>query len=112
VEPYVEHTTSVTDQYRDNFPVAAPAYVPQSGRDMLAKNVTSGEVVVPAGAFFVLGDNRDISLDSRYWGFVPTADVIGRPLLVYWSYDSQGAKTRWNRTFHMLGSTPPQEVAP
>jgi signal peptidase I len=43
---------------------------------------------VPAGELFVLGDNRDDSADSRYWGTVPMADVVGEPLLVYWSYDA------------------------
>jgi len=111
VEPYVQHQKS-TDLYRDNFPAGPTAHVPQSGLDMLAHNVVDGEVIVPAGFLFVLGDNRDISLDSRYWGFVPRADVVGRPLLVYWSYDSQRSETRWNRTLHMLASAPPEEVAP
>ena len=45
-----------------------------------------GPLIVPAGSYFVLGDNRDNSLDSRYWGFVPDSLVRGRPLIVYWSY--------------------------
>jgi len=112
VEPYVSHQTSYVDAYRDNFPAGPPAHVPQSGLDMLAHNVVGGEIIVPAGALFVLGDNRDISLDSRYWGFVPRADVVGRPLLVYWSYDARHSETRWNRTLHMLTTAPPAEVEP
>ncbi len=44
-----------------------------------------GEVTVPAGQYFVLGDNRNDSEDSRYWGFVPGSEIVGRPLLVYFS---------------------------
>ena len=44
-----------------------------------------GELTVPAGMYFVLGDNRNNSEDSRYWGFVPRSMVVGRPLLVYFA---------------------------
>jgi signal peptidase I len=47
--------------------------------------VEDGELIVPAGNYFVLGDNRDQSLDSRFWGFVPRENIIGRPLLIYYS---------------------------
>jgi len=47
-----------------------------------------GPVTVPEGQFFVMGDNRDNSLDSREWGFVPRVNVIGRALLIYWSFDA------------------------
>jgi len=116
-EPYVQHNTPTIDAYRDNFPGDPPSLVPASGRDMLEHHMANGEVIVPAGSLFVLGDNRDDSLDSRYWGFVPREDVVGRPLLVYWSYDRQPddtrlgempahffSRTRWNRTLHWLGS--------
>ena len=51
-------------------------------------HVVNGEVVVPPGFYFAMGDNRDSSLDSRYWGFVPRENIIGKPLIIYWSYDA------------------------
>ena len=66
-----------------------------------------GPVVVPAESLFVMGDNRDGSYDGRYWGFLPRANVRGRPLLVYFSYDQESWKSfpfltdvRWDRLFH------------
>jgi signal peptidase I len=61
-----------------------------------------GELVVPDGRYFALGDNRGNSADSRAWGFVPRANIIGRPLLVYWSWDARKSsfgQPRWNRIF-------------
>jgi signal peptidase I len=69
---------------------------------MLKNNVRDGELVVPTGRYFVLGDNRDSSLDSRYWGFVSGQEMIGRPILIYGSFDKQPASifnTRWSRLF-------------
>ncbi len=80
-----------------------------------------GPQVVPAGQLLVLGDNRDNSRDSRFWGFLPEDQVKGRALLVYWSYEASReeyrntsvlawfrdtltafGKTRWSRFFHMI----------
>ena len=45
-----------------------------------------GDVVVPPNSYFAMGDNRDVSKDSRYWGFIPRKNVIGRPMFIYWSF--------------------------
>ncbi len=56
-----------------------------------------GPVTVPEGSLFVMGDNRDESYDSRYWGFVPMKDVLGKALLIYWSWNSEDHNVRWKR---------------
>jgi signal peptidase I len=126
-EPYVYHKTEYMDSYRDNFPSEPNAHVAESAVDMLERHVVNGEVVVPPNSYFAMGDNRDSSLDSRYWGFVPRENIIGKPLIIYWSYDaptealaSPGlgldhlrdltlhffTKTRWGRTFMLIHSYP------
>jgi signal peptidase I len=125
-EPYVIHKNPYPDSFRDNFPSSEPnVTLLDRGRDMLANNVVNGEVVVPPHSFFAMGDNRDNSLDSRYWGFVPRENIIGKPLIIYWSYNASTeslasssvdtlahhfvdlgehffTKTRWNRTFRLI----------
>jgi signal peptidase I len=61
-----------------------------------------GPATVPKGTLFVLGDNRDRSLDSRFWGYVPLRDVRGKAFIIYWSWDSQGTAVRWGRLGHLI----------
>jgi signal peptidase I len=127
-EPYVQHVARKHDVFRDEFPrldVSAPGL--EGGWWLqMKKLVEDGELIVPEGDYFVLGDNRDDSDDSRYWGFVPRENIVGRPLLIYWSVRSveddlpvsstPGDKlyhfayalshlfqvTRWDRTFRVV----------
>jgi signal peptidase I len=92
-ETYTLFKARSADPYRDDFP----------NTDYFSENVDrhwwiqmkglihNGELVVPEGQYFVLGDNRDESLDSRYWGFVPAENIVGRPLLIYWSVNRDEA---------------------
>jgi signal peptidase I len=102
-EPYAKYTEPVEPGPRDNF----------------------GPVTVPADHVFVMGDNRDHSFDSRFWGFVPYEDIKGKAFIIYWSYEAgredyetTGAgetikglgsvfvhfftRTRWDRMFHQI----------
>lgn len=96
-EPYVEHVTDYVDSYRDNFPLQPNSNIYPGAVAMLRDTVRNGEIVVPQNQYFVLGDNRDQSLDSRYLGFVPASDVAGRIILVVYSREpkAQGRTMQW-----------------
>jgi signal peptidase I len=128
-EPYAQFQFSNMLPLRDNFPPQASELAtlpaawgldPAWAREM-PHFIEKGGLRVPSGYLFVMGDNRDNSLDSRFWGFVPIENVVGEPLFVYWSYDAPTqdwtpdnlgdfaraklsmawnflSKTRWSRT--------------
>jgi signal peptidase I len=122
-EPYKYNKTDYVDAYRDNFPGEPNVSVDRRAIDMLQNHTVNGEVIVPPNSYFAMGDNRDSSLDSRYWGFVPRENIIGKPLIIYWSYDAPTdqlsdasigwdhildvgrnffSKTRWRRSFMLI----------
>ena len=107
-EQYARNKTTIIDYFRDNFPRAPNVRIFAPAEAMLKNNFREGDIVVPEGKYFVLGDNRDYSLDSRYWGFLDRSDIIGRPALLYASFDTTDGRpaniftTRWNRLLHRL----------
>jgi signal peptidase I len=118
--------------YRDDFPADLEGIEQQASMNNasgwaleLPTHVKNGELIVPPGTVFAMGDNRTESLDGRYWGFVPVQNIMGRPMFVYWSFKtpadeedktSMGDRiaftfhvlihifdgTRWSRTLHVI----------
>jgi len=114
--------------YIDDFPSVSPSEangVTEEWAVDLPNHIQGNDLVVPPGMYFMMGDHRHDSNDGRYWGFVPQANIVGRPLFNYWSFntpDDQMNKTglgdrigwmghvvlhfftdtRWKRTFHMV----------
>jgi signal peptidase I len=128
-EPYVHyfrpHDSSPDAIFRDDFPHLDHTVTGLNGDWYLQmrKLVDDNQLIVPEGNYFVMGDNRDDSSDSRYWGFVPKENIVGRPLVIYWSMRAQEAGnasasdkltrfiyamghlmqiTRWDRTLRLV----------
>jgi signal peptidase I len=118
--------------YRDDFP-SDLAGIEQAASNNnaalwaveLPSHIVNGDLVVPPGTVFAMGDNRTKSLDGRFWGFVPRENIVGRPMFVYWSFETPADQidktslgdriafmghilihifdeTRWKRTFHVV----------
>jgi signal peptidase I len=128
-EPYAAPTTAANYRdYEDEFPSVPMTTDMGSTAEWsveLPSHVVNGELVVPQGMYFMMGDNRHKSLDSRFWGFVPRANIVGRPILNYWSFRAREgdlepsgpaaqiewmahvmlhffSDTRWSRTLHLI----------
>jgi signal peptidase I len=114
-QPLPEHVITALDQGNDR-PVKIVDNPPRKPGELYDVYYTGDrgddgmdftDVTVPPDSYFVMGDNRNNSLDSRFWGFVPRELVIGRAMFVYWSYDESNSEgdflnTRWGRTFKMV----------
>jgi signal peptidase I len=127
-QPHAEATTVENHQdFLDEFPSVPPYPQPGGATESWAvdfpSHIENGDLVVPPGKYFMMGDHRHNSLDSRFWGFVPRENIVGRPLFNYWSFktpDDQYQRTgignslawmahvvlhffpdtRWSRTLH------------
>ncbi len=100
-EPYIDHDADTEDPYRNNFPSVPPEDGPNISANWLVdlpSHIQGEDLVVPPDHYFAMGDHRGVSLDSRYWGFIPKENVIGRPMFIYWSFETppdQYRKTSW-----------------
>jgi len=130
IEPYVVHDAAAAyDPLNYSFPPAgnqlySSQVVPEWAHE-IRKYIQGDEIVVPAGKYFAMGDNRDQSSDSRYWGFVDREAIMGRPFLIYWSVEASSGdynpstffqrlagifdtlahlptRTRWGRMLHTV----------
>ena len=114
-EPYWElredspYESAETLAYRKNFPAIPPSDTYGVYPNWLAymQSYVQGEdIVVPPDHYFAMGDHRGVSLDSRFWGFIPKANIIGRPMFIYWSFETpenQYRKTGWGDRLIFLG---------
>ncbi|MBB5341423.1 signal peptidase I [Tunturiibacter gelidoferens] len=90
-EPYAVYRPSPPDSFRDNFPrlQSADPEIDSHWWIRMRSLIENNELIIPTGNYFVLGDNRNDSEDSRYWGFVPREAIVGKPLVIYFSLQPQ-----------------------
>jgi len=108
-EPYVRHdnpSKSESPEFRQKMHDWQVRHLAGDTTGYLPDLQDWGPIVVPPDSFFMMGDNRDLSYDGRYWGFLPRANVRGTPLIIYYSYDPGSWKVlrpimaiRWGRLF-------------
>jgi signal peptidase I len=107
-EPYAVYLPSGADSYRDDFPRMDRADPAVDSRWWVQMHslVANGELTIPPDSYFVLGDNRNNSEDSRYWGLVPRAAIVGKPFLIYFSLKEPAVSltnlARWDRTLRIV----------
>ena len=127
-EPYRMPESGNYEPFRDEFPKYPPPVMPDVPIEwtaVLRENTRGEDLVVPQDSYFGMGDHRGNSLDSRYWGFIPRKNIIGRPLFIYWSFETPEDQykktlmserlsflghvvfhffdeTRWRRMFHLV----------
>ncbi|RRA48594.1 signal peptidase I [Acidipila sp. EB88] len=111
-EPYAVFESAYRDNYRDNFPTGTytdPGVDTHWWISMRAR-LQNGDVVVPGDSYFVMGDNRNHSRDSRYWGFVPRSAILGRPFVIYFSLREPSATDMPSLPDDKLGNDPVNSV--
>jgi signal peptidase I len=130
-QPHAQPTTPENHvDFLDEFPSVPPDpepgnFVTEAWTVDISNHIVNGDLVVPPGQYFMMGDNRHNSADSRFWGFVPRENIVGRPLINYWSFKTPGEQeertgigntvawmghvalhfftdTRWKRTLHVV----------
>lgn len=108
-EPFVKHSEQNYVPYRDDFPSVAPiaGTITPEWSLTVSEYIKDGNLIVPPDRYFAMGDNRDVSYDSRFWGFIPRENIVGRPMVIYWSFETpkdQYLKTSWSDRIKFIGN--------